>query len=46
MIEMTCCPRHCYSVKGAMCKMVFSADDKVLIKHLYQFSGGLVQTFN
>ena len=26
--------------------MVFSADDKVLIKSLYQFSGGLVQTFN
>jgi len=26
--------------------MVFSADDKVLIKRLYQFSGGLVQTFN
>jgi len=26
--------------------MVFSADDKVLIKSLYQFSGGLVQTFH
>ena len=26
--------------------MVFSADDKVLIKRLYQFSGGLVQTFS
>jgi len=35
MIEMMCCV-----------KMVFSADDKVLIKILYQFSGGLAQTFN
>jgi len=26
--------------------MVFSVDDKVLIDSLYQFSGGLVQTFN
>jgi len=26
--------------------MFFSADDKVLIKSLYQFSGRLVQTFN
>ena len=26
--------------------MVFSADDDVSIKSLYQFSGGLVQTFN
>jgi len=26
--------------------MVFSVDDKVLIKSLYQFSVGLVQTFN
>jgi len=26
--------------------MVFSADDKVLIKSLYQFSGGFLQTFN
>jgi len=25
--------------------MVFSVDDKVLIKSLYQFRGGLVQTF-
>jgi len=46
MIEMTRCPRHCYSVTGALCKMVLSADDKVLIKSLYQFSGGLVQTFH
>ena len=26
--------------------MVFSVDDKDLIKSLYQFCGGLVQTFN
>ena len=46
MIEMTRFPRHCYCVTGALCKMLFSADDKVFIKSLYQFSGGLVQTFN
>ena len=49
MTGMTRCPRHCYSVTGVLCtcvKMVFSADDKVSIKSLYQFSGGLVQTFN
>ena len=44
MIEMTRCPRHFYCVTGALCKMVFSADDKVLIKRLYQVSGGLVGT--
>jgi len=27
-------------------KMVCSADDKVLIKSLYQFSGGLIQAFD
>jgi len=26
--------------------MVFSVDDNVLMKSLYHFSGGLVQTFN
>ena len=43
---MTHCSRHCYRVTGALCKNGFSADDKVLIKSLYQFSGRLVQTFN
>jgi len=42
MIEMTRCPRHCYCITRVLCKMVFSADDKVLIKTFYQFSGGLV----
>jgi len=46
MIEMTRCPRHCYSVTGGLCKMVFSADDKVLIKSLYQSTIELVQTFD
>ena len=46
MIELTRCTRHCYCVTGALCKMVFSADNKALIKSLYQFSGGLVQTFH
>jgi len=46
MMEMTRFPRHCYSVMGALCKHGFNADDKVLIKRLYQFSDGLVQTFN
>jgi len=39
-------PRHCYSVTGTLCKHGLSVNDKVVIKKLYQFSGGLVQTFN
>jgi len=44
MIEMTPCPRHFYCVTGALCKN--GAYDQVLIKSLYQFSVGFVQTFN
>ena len=46
IIKMACFPGHCYCITGGLCKRGFSADDKVLIKSLYQFSGGLVQTFN
>ena len=46
MTEMTRFLRHCYSVTKSLCKHVFSIDDKVFIESLYQFSGGLVQTFN
>jgi len=34
MMEMTRYPRHCYSVTAALCKHVFSVDDKVLIESL------------
>jgi len=47
MTQMAHFPSHCYSVTGVLCSnMVFSADDKVLIKSLYQSATELVQTFD
>jgi len=46
MTEMTRFPCHCYSITGALCKQGFGANDKVLIKSLYQSATELVQTID
>jgi len=46
MTKITRFPHHCYSVTGALCKYGFRANDKVLIKSLYQSATELVQTFD
>jgi len=46
MTEMTCFRATVIASCERCVNMVFSADNKVYIKSLYQFSGGSVQTFN
>ena len=46
MTEMTRFPRHFIASWGRCVNMVFRANDKVLIKSLYQSATELVQTFD
>ena len=48
MTEMTRFPCHCYSVRQRCVNMVFIANDKILIKSLYNYQSAtkLVQIFD